>query len=73
MLYLGTTAEVGSGGLRAAQAQRVTFCSRCTGKSFLDLEQCKECWYRSGSFLFNISVGNILNWHHNSFSITFLS
>ena len=29
-----TTASVGSSGLRPAQPQRVTFCSRCTGKSF---------------------------------------
>ena len=32
--FLSTTAGVGSSGLRPAQPQRVTFCSRCTGKSF---------------------------------------
>ena len=31
---LSTTAGVGSSGLRPAQPQRVTFCSRCTGNSF---------------------------------------
>ena len=31
---LSTTANMGSSGLRPAQPQRVTFCSRCTGKSF---------------------------------------
>ena len=31
---LSTTTSVGSSGLRPAQPQRVTFCSRCTGKSF---------------------------------------
>ena len=31
---LSTTASVGSSELRPAQPQRVTFCSRCTGKSF---------------------------------------
>ena len=31
---LSTTAGMGSSGLRPAQPQGVTFCSRCTGKSF---------------------------------------
>ena len=31
---LSTTASMGSSGLRPAQPQRVTFCSRCTGNSF---------------------------------------
>ena len=31
---LSTTTGVGSSGLRPAQPQRVTFCSRCTGNSF---------------------------------------
>ena len=31
---LSTTTGMGSSGLRPAQPQRVTFCSRCTGKSF---------------------------------------
>ena len=31
---LSTTAGMGSSGLRPAQPQRVTFCSRCTGNSF---------------------------------------
>ena len=34
MHSLSTTASVGSSGLRPAQPQRVTFYSRCTGKSF---------------------------------------
>ena len=59
MLSLSTTSVVGTSGLRPAQAQRVTFCSRCTCKSFLNLEQYKKCWYRSGSFLFNITVASI--------------
>ena len=33
-LSLSTTNGMGSSGLRPAQAQRVIFCSRCTGKSF---------------------------------------
>ena len=33
-LSLSTTAGVGSGELRGAQAQSVTFCSRCLGKPF---------------------------------------
>ena len=32
---LSTTASMGSSGLRPAQPQKVTFCSRCTGNSFL--------------------------------------
>ena len=31
---LSTTASMGSSGLRPAQPQRFTLCSRCTGKSF---------------------------------------
>ena len=31
---LSTTISMGSSGLRPAELQRVTFCSRCTGKSF---------------------------------------
>ena len=31
---LSTTDSVGSSGLRPAQPQRITLCSRCTGKSF---------------------------------------
>ena len=31
---LSSTASMGSSGLRPAQPQRVTFCSRCTGTSF---------------------------------------
>ena len=34
MHFLGTTTNMESSGLRPAQAQGVTFCSRCTGKSF---------------------------------------
>ena len=34
MLSLSTTAGVGSGGLRRAQTQSVTFCSKCLGKPF---------------------------------------
>ena len=34
MHSLSTTASMGSSGLRPAQPQRVTFCSRCTGNSF---------------------------------------
>ena len=34
MHSLSTTTDMGSSGLRPAQPQRLTFCSRCTGKSF---------------------------------------
>ena len=33
-LSLSTTAGVGSGGLRKAQTQSVTFCSKCLSKPF---------------------------------------
>ena len=33
-LSLSTTASMGSGGLRKAQTQSVTFCSKCLGKPF---------------------------------------
>ena len=33
-LFLSTIASVGSGGLRKAQTQSVTFCSKCLGKPF---------------------------------------
>ena len=42
MLFLSTTASVGSSGLRPAQVQRVNLLFYVHWQIFLDLEQCQE-------------------------------
>ena len=52
MHSLSTTTSMGSSGLRPAQPQRVTFCSRCIGNSFWIWNHARKYWSRSGSFFY---------------------